>query len=75
MASADLSRLIEKVVGYVDMDDSQRREFHEALLDADSFEDLAGTWQAAILEAEAARPQLRLVTREERPRSSTSREE
>jgi hypothetical protein len=37
MASADLSRRVEKVVGYpplVDMDDRQRREFHEALLDA-----------------------------------------
>jgi hypothetical protein len=48
MASADLSRRVEKVVGYpplVDMDDRQRREFHEALLDADSFEDLVGTLQ------------------------------
>jgi hypothetical protein len=42
-------------VGYpplVEMDDRQRREFHEALLDADSFQDLPGKWQAAILEAE-----------------------
>jgi hypothetical protein len=31
-------------------DDRQRREFHESLLDADSFEDLPGEWQAAILE-------------------------
>jgi hypothetical protein len=30
------------------MSDLQRREFHEALLDADSFEDLPGKWQAAI---------------------------
>jgi hypothetical protein len=30
----------------------QRREFHEALLEADSFEDLPGKWQAAILNAE-----------------------
>jgi hypothetical protein len=29
----------------------QRREFFEALLDAASFEDLPGMWQAAILEA------------------------
>jgi hypothetical protein len=39
MESADLSRRVKKVVGYsplLDMDDSQRREFHEALLDADS---------------------------------------
>jgi len=31
------------------MDDRRRREFHEVLLDADSFEDLPGKWQAAIL--------------------------
>jgi hypothetical protein len=39
MASAELSRRVEKVVGYpplLEMDDRQRREFHEALLDADS---------------------------------------
>jgi hypothetical protein len=46
------------------MDDKQRREFHEALLVAESFEDLPGKWQAAILKAEAARPQLRLVSPE-----------
>ncbi len=44
------------------MDDRQRREFHEALLDAASFEDLSGKWQAAILKAEQNRPKLRLVT-------------
>jgi hypothetical protein len=44
------------------MADRQRREFQEALLDADSFEDLPGKWQAAILEAEAARPPFRVVT-------------
>jgi hypothetical protein len=40
-----LRRRVEKVVGYpplVEMDDRQRREFHEALLEADSFEDLPG---------------------------------
>jgi hypothetical protein len=45
MASAELSRRAGKVVGYpplVEMDDRQRREFHEALLDADSFDDLPG---------------------------------
>ena len=65
MASAELSRRVEKIVAYSplrDMDDFQRREFHEALLDADTFEDLPGKWQAAILEAEQNRPQLRLVT-------------
>ena len=44
------------------MDDRQRREFHEALLQADSFEDLPGKWQAAILKAEQNRPELRLVS-------------
>jgi hypothetical protein len=43
------------------MSDLQRREFHEALLDADAFEDLAGKWQAAILTAEQNRPDLRIV--------------
>jgi hypothetical protein len=43
------------------MSDLQRREFHEALLDADAFEDLAGQWQAAILTAEQNRPDLRIV--------------
>jgi hypothetical protein len=54
MASADLSRRVEKVVGYPplsDMDARARREFHEALLEAGSFEDLPGKWQAAILQA------------------------
>jgi hypothetical protein len=43
MASAELSRRVGKVVGYPplsEMDHRQRREFHEALLDADGFEDL-----------------------------------
>jgi hypothetical protein len=51
MATAALSRRVKKVVGYpplCEMNDLQRREFHEALLDADSFEDLPGKWQAAI---------------------------
>jgi hypothetical protein len=64
MPSAELSRRVEEVVGYpplVEMDDRRRREFHEALLDADSFEDLPES-QAAILEAEAAR--LRIVGRD-----------
>ena len=52
MASADLIRRVEKVVGYpplADMDARERREFHKALLEASSFEDLPGKWQAAIL--------------------------
>ena len=44
------------------MSDRQRREFHEALLDADTFEDLPGKWQAAILKAEQSRPKLRVVS-------------
>jgi len=45
MASAELSRRVEKVVAYPplsEMSDLQRREFHEALLDTDSFKDLPG---------------------------------
>jgi hypothetical protein len=40
-----LSRRVRKVVGYPpfpEMSDLQHREFHEALLDADPFEDLPG---------------------------------
>jgi len=43
MASADLSRRVGKVVGYpplCDMGGQQRREFHEALLNVQAFEDL-----------------------------------
>jgi hypothetical protein len=43
------------------MSDLQRREFHKALLDADTFEDLPRKWQAAILKAEENRPKLRIV--------------
>jgi hypothetical protein len=62
MASAELSRRVEKVVGYPplsELGDLQRREFHEALLEAGSFEDLPGKWQAAILKAEQNRPKAR----------------
>jgi hypothetical protein len=64
MPSAELSRRVEKVVGYpplCEMPADQRRGFHEALLDADSFEDPPGKWQAAILAAEQNRPDLRVV--------------
>jgi len=44
------------------MGESQRREFHEALLDAASFEDLPGKWQAAIVMAEQNRSNLRVVS-------------
>jgi hypothetical protein len=65
MASAELSRRVEKLVGYLplsEMSDLQRRELHDSLLDADSFEDLPGKWQAAIAKAERNRPKLRLVS-------------
>ena len=64
MASAGLSRRVGKGVAYPPLSgtsDQRRREFHEALLDADSFEDLPGKWQAAILKAEQNRPRLRVV--------------
>jgi hypothetical protein len=64
MASTEVSRRVEKLVGYhplSEMSDNQRREFHVALLDADTFEDLPGKWQAAILNAEDNRPKPRLV--------------
>jgi hypothetical protein len=64
MASAELSRRAENVAGYPplsEMGDLQRREFHEALLEAATFEDLPGKWKAAILEAEQNRPHLRVV--------------
>jgi hypothetical protein len=64
MASAALSRRVRKVVAYpplCDMSDLQRREFHEALTEADAFEDLPGKWQAAIMKAEENAPNLRIV--------------
>jgi hypothetical protein len=49
MASAELSRRVGKVVAYPplsEMDEHHRREFHEALLEAATFEDLPGRFQA-----------------------------
>jgi hypothetical protein len=46
MATVELSRRVEKVVGYPplsEMGDLQRREFHEALLEAGSFEICRGS--------------------------------
>jgi hypothetical protein len=65
MANAELGSRVRNVVGYPplsEMSDLQRREFHEALLDADSFEDLPGEWQAAILKAEENRRNQRIVS-------------
>jgi hypothetical protein len=59
MASAELSRHIEEVIGYpplCEMSDLRLEEFQEALLDADTFENLPGKWQAAIVRAEENRP-------------------
>ena len=64
MASAELSRRVRKAVAYPplsELGETQRREFHEALLEAATFEDLPGKWQAAILEAEQNPPKLRVV--------------
>jgi hypothetical protein len=64
VASAELSRRVRKVVAnppLSEMSDLQRREFHEALLHAATFEDLPGKWQAAILKAEENQPNLRIV--------------
>jgi hypothetical protein len=47
----------------------QRREFHEALLEATTFEELPGKWQAAIIAAEQNRPELRLHQRRLKGRS------
>jgi hypothetical protein len=65
MANTALSRRVGKVVAYPplsEMSEDQRRELHEALLDADCFEDLPGKWQAAILKAEQNQPNLRVVS-------------
>ena len=64
MASPELSRRVGKVVGYPplsEIGEHRRRQFQEALLDAHTFEDLPGKWQAAILKAEQRRPKLRIV--------------
>jgi hypothetical protein len=67
MASAELSGRVEQIVGYPplgELSHPRRREFHEALLEADTFEDLPGKWQAAILKLEQNRPKLRVVSGE-----------
>jgi hypothetical protein len=70
MASASLSRRVGKTVGYpplCEMGAKQRREFQEALLDDNGFEDLPGKWQAAIVGAEQNRPDLRIARSDSRP--------
>ena len=67
IASTAVSHRVERIVGYSrisELSELQRREFHETLLDADSFEDLPGKWQVAILAAEENRPKLPLISRD-----------
>ena len=54
---------VGKVVGapLSELSPFQRREFQEALLEAQSFEDLPRKWQAAIVKSEESRPELRLI--------------
>jgi hypothetical protein len=64
MASPHLSRRVAKVVRHPplsEMSEDHRRDFQDALLEADALEDLPGNWQEAILTAEQNRPKLRLV--------------
>jgi hypothetical protein len=64
MASAAMSRRVEKVVGYPplsEIGERQRRVFTRRLLDADHFEDLPGKWQAAMVKAERGLRELRAV--------------
>jgi hypothetical protein len=64
MASAELSRRVPKSRRHpllCNMCDLQRREFHEALLDADSFEYPPGKWKVAIMKSEENAPNLRIV--------------
>ena len=60
MASAELSRRVERIVGYPplsELGDLLRGEFHQALLEARDFEDPPRKWQGAVLRAERNGPQ------------------
>jgi len=60
MASAELSRRVEKVVGYpplCELSDLQRREFHEALLEAASFRGSGWSTEAGRTEEREGRPE------------------
>ena len=64
MPTLELSRRVGKLVGYTPlspMNAHERRELHKALLEAATFEDLPGRWQAAIFDAEHNRPRIRVV--------------
>jgi hypothetical protein len=59
MASSDLSRRVEKVVGYPplsELGDLRRRKFHEALLDANALRDRSDKWRTTLVEADAVCP-------------------
>jgi hypothetical protein len=64
MASTELSRRREarRLPAAVRDERLSATRLQESLLDAASFEDLPGKWQAAILAAEQNRPKLRLVS-------------
>jgi hypothetical protein len=73
MASAGLSRRVEKVVGYSPLcgtGEQQRRELHEALLNADTFEDLPG-WVAGGDPQDGAQRQRAVVAPEGRLRAGS----
>jgi hypothetical protein len=68
MGSPRLSRRVAKVVRYPplsEMSEDQRREFHEALLDADASATSPAGPRRAIQEAEANRPKLRRVSEQD----------
>jgi hypothetical protein len=48
--------------GFSEMDELTSTESSTSLAEAESFEDLPGKWQSAILEAEQNRPKLRVVS-------------
>ena len=70
MASAALSRRVEKVVGYAplrEMSAEQRREFHEALLGAGTFEALPGKWRRRSFKRKRLGPTYARCRRTKRP--------
>jgi hypothetical protein len=63
-ATAELRRRVEKVVGYPplsELSELQRREFHEGAARGGQLRGPAGKWQAAIVNAEQNRPDLRII--------------
>ncbi|HEX6585101.1 MAG TPA: hypothetical protein VF056_15985 [Thermoleophilaceae bacterium] len=69
MASAGLSHRVEKIVGYPalsELDDLQRREFHEALLEAATFEDLPAAARGFLTSPPSIRAAVRIPQRQAR---------